>query len=45
MQEHTASQQYLAYSPYFEKIKVGFWGHLAVCVFPLLIVEPEETDR
>jgi hypothetical protein len=25
--------QFLAYFPYFDKIKVGLWCHLAVCVY------------
>jgi hypothetical protein len=24
---------FLAYCPYFEKIKIGLWNHLAVCVY------------
>jgi hypothetical protein len=34
----TAMFYFLAYFPYFEKIKGGLWDHLAVCVSPLIVV-------
>jgi hypothetical protein len=30
----------LAYIPYFEKIKVGLWDHVAVCVCVCVCVSP-----
>jgi hypothetical protein len=31
---------FLAYFPYFEKMKVGLWGHVAVCVSACLCIPP-----